>query len=123
MGRTRHTRKRHTRRKRKKKRTRRRRRTRRRTRRGGDQLLSSIGGGQRGGTLSVKLMGGLREGLATFLGTRGGGGKKFHFAISDKAPGDKRGMASDRRKANKFLEAAKRKSRKHKRRRRKRRKR
>ena len=122
MGRTRHTRKRHIRKKHKRKRTRRRRRTRRRTRRGGfvdNTLQLQVGGGV---VMDVTIKGGYKEGITQFS-ISAGGGKAEHFSISDKAPGDKRGMASDRRKANKFLKAVKRKSRKHKRKRRKRRKR
>ena len=115
MGRTRHTRKRHTRRKQKRKRTR----HRRSGHKGGVNPVASIVGGgiflERSGTGGRKIK----------------GGKKYkypNFLISDISPGDKRAMASDRRKFEKALKSLKhkkkksrkkRKSRKHKRRRRK----
>ena len=95
MGRTRHTRKRHTRRKHKRRGTRHRRRT---HHRGGVgvEMAATIEG---------------ITNIAAGISTAGvGGGRAEVFSISDKAPGDKRGMASDRRKANKFLKAVKRKS-------------
>ena len=106
MGRTRQTRKRHTRRKQKRQRTRQRRRTRHRRRTGGETII---------------LGGGFKETLIAQASSLISGGRKLYpdYAISDIAPGDKRAMSSDRRKFKKWKKSLKRKSRKHKRKRRK----
>jgi len=82
------------------------------------QLPGGGGRNRRGGYAAI-LGGGYKEGVIGLylVPSPKVGGRRIVYAISDRAPGDKRGMASDRRKANKFLKAAKRKSRKHKRKR------